>query len=126
MVPRSVDSASRIPEGAEFDRRWTALSDEERKELGRYASSGHTHEEAHKAALVGGLAAIQLERLGRWWMWLIAPVFAGLAVMLGDLLGGSRSYVFAATLTVAGWGLLLWQRRQFRRALNATRDKLHA
>jgi hypothetical protein len=119
-----VPKPAKIPQGKDFDHLWTALSETERKELGRLASSGDTHEEDAKAALVGGLALVQLERLGRWWMWLIAPVFAGLAVMLGDLLGGSRSYVLALALTLAGWGLLLWQRRQFRRALAASTEKL--
>ena len=116
---------SRIPQGQTFDKRWTALTDEERKELTNIASSGQTHpEDPSKAALIGGLAIVQLDRLKRWWMWLIAPVFAGLAVMLGDLLGASRNYVLALGLTLAGWGLLLWQRRQFSRALEATRAKL--
>ena len=115
---------AKIPQGKEFDRRWMALSEKEQKEITRLASSGDTHDEPIKAELVGGLSLVQLERLGRWWMWLIAPVFAGVAVMVGDLLGGSRNYVLALALTIAGWGLLLWQRRSFRKALNASRDKL--
>lgn len=100
------------------------LSEEERKELTRIASGGDTHEDTDKTELVGGLAAVQLERLGRWWVWLIAPVFAGIAVMLGDLLGAERNYVFALVLTVAGWALLLWQRRQYGHALARSREKL--
>lgn len=119
-----MPKAARIPKGPDFDRRWSALSEEERKELSKLASNGQTHDEPVKAALVGGLAAVQLERLSRWWIWLIAPVFAGLAVMLGDLLGAERNYVFAMILTVAGWALLLWQRRQYSRSLAETRTKL--
>jgi hypothetical protein len=118
--------ASKIPQGKEFDRRWMALSESERKELTRIASGGGTHDDRHNAQLVGGLALVQLDRLKRWWMWLIAPVFAGLAVMLGDLLGASRNYALAAALTIAGWGLLVWQRRQYRRSLEASREKVSA
>ena len=107
-----------------FDRRWNALPESEQKELVRIASSGQTHDEPSKASLVGGLALVQLDRLGRWWVWLIAPVFAGIAVMIGDLLGASRNYVMALVLTVAGWALLLWQRRQYVRALTKSRERL--
>jgi hypothetical protein len=107
-----------------FDRGWNALPESEQKELVRIASSGQTHDEPAKAALVGGLALAQLERLRRWWVWLIAPVLAGLAVMLGDLLGASRNYVMAMVLTVTGWGLLLWQRRQYTQALAKSRQKV--
>lgn len=117
---------SRIPEGPAFDKRWTALTDAERKELTNIASSGQAPDDPSEAALVGGLAIVQLHRLKRWWMWLIAPVFAGLAVMLGDLLGASRNYLLALALTLAGWALLLWQRRQFTRALEASRTKLES
>lgn len=113
-----------IPQGAEFDRRWMALTEVERKELTDIASSGATHPEQRKTALVGGLALVRLDRLKRWWMWLIAPVFAGISVMLGDLLGASRNYVLGLALTVAGWALLLWQRRQFTRSLHESREKL--
>lgn len=119
-------SEARIPQGAEFDRRWMTLSEEERKELSRIASSGATDDEDRKkAALIGGLATVQLERLKRWWIWLIAPVFAGLAVMLGDLLGASRNYILAVALTLAGWALLVWQRRQYSRALDESRRRLN-
>jgi hypothetical protein len=124
-MPNSA-KASKIPQGKEFDRRWMALSETERKELSQVASSGVTPEERSKAQLVGGLALVQLDRLKRWWMWLIAPVFAGFAVMLADLLGASRNYALGAGLTIAGWALLLWQKRQFRRALEASREKLGA
>jgi hypothetical protein len=124
-VPNSA-KVGKIPRGKEFDRRWMTLDEKDRKELSNIASSGATHDDPYKAALVGGLALMQLDRLKRWWMWLIAPVFAGLAVMLGDLLGASRNYLLAVALTFAGWGLLLWQRRQFRRALEATKEKLGA
>lgn len=119
-MPKPVE----VPHGREFDRRWSLLPEEERKEISRLASNGRTHEDPRKAALVGGLAVAQLDRLKRWWIWLIAPVFAGLAVVAGDLLGTSRNYVLALALTAAGWVLLLWQRRQFRRALEASREKL--
>jgi len=113
-----------VPIGEEFERRWNALPEGEQKELVRIASSGQTHDESAKASLVGGLAIVQLDRLGRWWVWLIAPVFAGIAVMIGDLLGASRNYVMALVLTVAGWGLLLWQRRQYSKALARSRERL--
>lgn len=116
--------APQIPTGEDFDRAWMALPDAERKELSRLASGGATHDDPEKARLIGGLALVQLDRLRRWWMWLIAPVFAGVAILLADLLGAERNYVLAAALTVAGWVLLLWQRRQFRDALTASREKL--
>lgn len=119
-----TSKTARIPAGAEFDKRWMALSEEKRKELSRIASSGSTHEDEREAALIGGLATVQLDRLKRWWMWLIAPVFAGAAVMLGDILGASRNYVLGIALTLAGWGLLLWQRRQYAAALEESRRKL--
>jgi hypothetical protein len=100
------------------------LPEAERKELSNIASSGATHPERDRAALIAGLASVQLERLKRWWIWLIAPVFAGAAVMLGDLLGASRNYILAIGLTLAGWGLLLWQRRQYRRALAESLERL--
>jgi hypothetical protein len=112
------------PGGAEFDRRWMALSEDERKDLARIASSGATHDERDKAELIAGLASVQIDRLKRWWIWLIAPVFAGVAVMLGDLLGAGRNYVLGIGLTLAGWGLLLWQRRQYSRALAESRRRL--
>lgn len=115
--------AREVPGKEEFDRRWMELPEAERKELSRIASSGGTHEDPEKASLVGGLALVQLDRLRRWWMWLIAPVFAGLAIVLADILGAERNYVLAAGLTIAGWLLLLWQRRQFRDALAASREK---
>ena len=114
----------KIPEKKEFDRRWLTLPDAERKELTRIASSGETHDDPAKAAMIGALARAQMDRLKRWWMWLIAPVFAGLAIVGADILGAERNYVLAAGLTIAGWLLLLWQRRQYGRALAASRTKL--